>query len=238
MDAVENPFAPGAGSRPPELAGRDEIIANATIALKRVRAGRHAKSQMLLGLRGVGKTVLLNRIAEIAEEVGYLTAILEAPENRRLAEMLVPVLRSVLYKLSGVEQARVLANRAVATLRGFASAFKVRYGDFEIGVDAEPGLASSGDLETDLPELLQAVATAARAASRPVAIFIDEVQYLHAEDLRGYPESSCAFEKHPELPGPAGPHPRLARSSLGTPSPMKILLANSSGVGAARPPGG
>lgn len=82
MDPVLNPFAPGAGSRPPELAGREPIIHNATVALKRVRIGRHARSQMMLGLRGVGKTVLLNRISEIAEENGYLPLLLEAPEGR------------------------------------------------------------------------------------------------------------------------------------------------------------
>lgn len=183
MDPVANPFAPGAGSRPPEFAGRDEIISTATIALRRVAAGRHAKSQMLLGLRGVGKTVLLNRIAEIAEDEAYLTAIIEAPEGRRLASMLVPVLRRLLFKLSRVEKARAFANQAMGALRGFASAFKVKYGDLEIAVDSERGVAASGDLESDLPELLLIVARAARAADKPVAVFIDEVQYLHKEDL-------------------------------------------------------
>lgn len=93
MDRRRNPFAPGAGTRPPELAGRSEIIENARVALARVGLGRAARSQMLLGLRGVGKTVLLNEIGRIAEEEGYRTIELEAPENRRLAEMLVPPLR-------------------------------------------------------------------------------------------------------------------------------------------------
>jgi thymidylate kinase len=90
-----------------------------------VRIGRHAKSQMLLGLRGVGKTVLLNRISEIAEENGYLSILLEAPEGRRLADLLAPQLRVLLFKLSGVEKARVIANRAMSMLRSFASVFKV-----------------------------------------------------------------------------------------------------------------
>ena len=97
---VQNPFAPGAGSRPLQLAGRDSIINNATIALRRVRSGRYSKSQMLLGLRGVGKTVLLNRIVEIAEDEGYLTSLIEAPEGRGLAEMLTPRLRVILFRLS------------------------------------------------------------------------------------------------------------------------------------------
>lgn len=183
MDPVDNPFAPGAGSRPPALTGRDEVIANAHLALKRIAAGRHAKSMMLLGLRGVGKTVLLVRIGEIAEAVGYLAALIEAPEERRLAGLIVPKLRSVLYKLSAVEKARTLANRGLAALRNFASVFKVSYAEFEVGVEPHPGLAGSGDLETDVTDLFVAVAEAAEAAGRPVAILVDEVQYLEREDL-------------------------------------------------------
>ena len=184
MDPVANPFAPGAGSRPPALAGRDELLEAANIALRRIQAGRHAKSMMLLGLRGVGKTVLLVRIGEIAESVGYVTAVIEAPEERRLAGLLVPKLRRLLYRISRREKARVLGNRALGALRNFASAFKVSHAEFEVGVKPEPGLAASGDLETDLTDLLIAIGEAARAADQPAAILIDEVQYVHDEDLR------------------------------------------------------
>ena len=184
MDPVANPFAPGAGSRPPTLAGRDELLEAANIALRRIQAGRHAKSMMLLGLRGVGKTVLLVRIGEIAESVGYVTAVIEAPEERRLAGLLVPKLRRLLYRISRREKARVLGNRALGALRNFASAFKVSHAEFEVGVKPEPGLAASGDLETDLTDLLIAIGEAARAADQPAAILIDEVQYVHDEDLR------------------------------------------------------
>ena len=184
MDPVANPFAPGAGSRPPSLAGRDELLETANIALRRIQAGRHAKSMMLLGLRGVGKTVLLVRIAELAESAGYVTAAIEAPEKRRLAGLLVPKLRRILYRISGREKARVLGNRALGALRNFASVFKVSHAEFEVGVKPEPGLAASGDLETDLTDLLVAIGEAAKAADQPAAILIDEVQYLNDEDLR------------------------------------------------------
>ena len=183
MNPTQNPFAPGAGTPPPELAGRESIIQNATIALERVKLGRSAKSQMLLGLRGVGKTVLLNRFAQSAEGLGYVTVVLEAPEDRPLAEMLVPPLRSLLFKLSRSEQAKEVALRALAVLRAFASAFKVKVGDVEFGVKAETGSADSGSLESDLPELLIAVAEAAKQASSAVAVFVDEVQYLSEADL-------------------------------------------------------
>jgi hypothetical protein len=138
---------------------------------------------MLLGLRGVGKTVLLVRIEELAETAGYATALIEAPEGRRLAGLLVPRLSSLLYQLSGVEKARILSNRALGALRNFASAFKVSYAGLEVGVHPEPSVAASGDLETDLTDLLVMVGETAKAAERPTAILIDEVQYLHQEDL-------------------------------------------------------
>jgi len=137
--------------RPPELAGRDEIVADAEVALARTKLGRPARSQMLLGLRGVGKTVLLNRIAEMAEQEGFLTVVLEAPENRRLAEMLVPQLRSLLVRLSRVERAKEVAKYALGVVRAFSAACKVAVGDIEFGVAPEVGTADTGDLEIDLP---------------------------------------------------------------------------------------
>ena len=183
MNATTNPFAPGAGTQPPELAGRGKIIEDATVALGRVKLGRPAKSQLLLGLRGVGKTVLLNRIAEIAEGKGYQPVMLEAPEDRRLAEMLVPPLRRLLFKLSRLEHATGMAKRGLGVLRSFAKAFKVKIGDIEFTVEPETGTADSGSLESDLPEVLLAVSTATKEASSGVALFIDEVQYLSETDL-------------------------------------------------------
>lgn len=184
MDPLKNPFSPGAGAPPPELAGRDEILNVATIALHRIRAGRPEKSQMLLGLRGVGKTVLLNKISEIAEGIGYLVVQMEAPEGQRLAQYLAPALKGALLRLSKTERAREYAGRAMAALRGFASAFKVSIGEVEVAV-TEPQTADSGNLEIDLPELLLATGQAARAADTSIAVLVDEVQYLSEQDLRG-----------------------------------------------------
>lgn len=183
MDPASNPFAPGAGTRPPELAGRQALVERARIALARIHGGRPAQSQLLLGLRGVGKTVLLNRIGDLAAAAGYQTVVLEAPEDRRLVEILVPPLRSLLVRLSRGERARVAALKALGALRAFASAFQVKVGDVEFGVEPAAGTADSGSLEYDLPELLIAVAEAARQAGSAVAILIDEVQYLRESDL-------------------------------------------------------
>jgi hypothetical protein len=182
MDARTNPFAPGAGTQPPELAGRSGIITDAEVAIARSKAGQ-AKSQMLLGLRGVGKTVLLNRIAQDAESEGRLTISLEAPEEHRLAEMLVPPLRTVLFRLSTAEKTRVVAKRALGVLRSFAGAFKAKIGDVEFGVKPETGVADSGNLEIDLPQLLVEVTTTAKEAGSALVLLIDEVQYLTSTDL-------------------------------------------------------
>jgi hypothetical protein len=184
VDPTRNPFAPGAGARPPELAGRESIIEAANVAMQRIQRGRQEKSQMLLGLRGVGKTVLLNRLAQLAEDMGSIVVPLEAPEGQRLAAFLAPALKSVLLRLSRVAQARELAQRGLGALRGFASAFKVSIGEIELSISPEP-IADSGNLEIDLPELMGSVGRAAQAANTSVVILLDEVQYLSEEDLRG-----------------------------------------------------
>ena len=183
MDPVRNPFAPGAGSQPPELAGREEIIAAADTALQRVLLGRPAQSQMLLGLRGVGKTVLLNKIEQIAESHGFLTSFIEAPEDRKLVDLLYPKIHQVLRKLSLQEAAKAATHTALRALRSFAGAFKINVGDFEVSVDPEPGVADSGNLEYDVTELFLKVGDAAKAANRGWLLLIDEVQYLSSDEL-------------------------------------------------------
>lgn len=183
MDKIRNPFTPGAGTPPPELAGRAAIIEDATVAIQRCILGKSARSQILLGLRGVGKTVLLLKIAEIAENAGFLPISIEAPEDRTLAKMLVPKLRQTLYTLSRTEKAKDVARKALSVLRAFAGAFKITVSDIEFGINPEPGTADSGDLEADLPELLSAVATTAKADGKAIALFIDEIQYLTGKEL-------------------------------------------------------
>lgn len=185
MDAVRNPFAPGAGTPPPELAGRDEVRTQVSIAIDRIRLGRPAKSVVMVGLRGVGKTVLLDRMCEDARARGVKAVRLEAPEGRSLPALLAPQLRVVLLELSRLEQAKRLAERGLRALAGFAKALKVKFGDIEVGLDLDPerGLADNGDLEQDLPALLEAVGDAARAAETAVVLFVDELQYVPESQL-------------------------------------------------------
>ena len=185
MDPISNPYAPGAGTPPPELAGRDVIRENARIAIARIILGRPSKSILMVGLRGVGKTVLLDRIRQEAEARGVVALRIEAPENRSLPATLAPQLRTALLKLSNREAAKQLANRALRGLAGFVRALKVKYQDIEVGLDfdAEPGLADNGDLESDLQELFQAVGAAAKEAKTCVALFVDELQYVKEDEL-------------------------------------------------------
>lgn len=180
MDAYRNPFAPGAGSPPPELAGRSHILNQAEVTLGRTQRGRPSKSVMVVGLRGVGKTVLLNRIRDLADEQGYVAEMIEAPENRSLAALITPALRTMILKLDRGEQVNASARKAFRALRGFAAAIKVKYNDIEISLDGEtePGVADSGDIEIDLPDLLVSLGEAARERGTAAALIMDELQYL------------------------------------------------------------
>ena len=185
MDPVSNPFAPGAGTPPPELAGRDELRETVRVASERVRRGLPAKSVLMVGLRGVGKTVLLDQMREDTEAAGLHTVRIEAPEGRSLPALLAPQLRQVLLRLSRNEQARELGHRALRALSGFAKALKLKYQDIEVGIDfePEPGLADNGDLEHDLVALLEAVGQAAQKAQTALVLFVDELQYVAEDQL-------------------------------------------------------
>jgi GTPase SAR1 family protein len=185
MDPISNPFSPGAGSPPPELVGRGPVLEQARILLGRVHAGRSEKSLLLTGLRGVGKTVLLNEIQRLAADTGYRTIELEAHEDKRLGPLLAPSLRRVLYDLDRLAGAGDKVKRGLAVLRSFISAIKLTVGEVDIGLDIEPerGTADSGDLEIDLPNLFVAVGEAAAERKSAVALLIDEVQYFNQKEL-------------------------------------------------------
>jgi len=185
MDPMQNPFSPGAGSPPPELAGRAPLLEQARITLGRVKAGRPERSFLLVGLRGVGKTVLLNKIRELAVELDYRAVLIEAHEGKALAELLMPPLRQLLISLDRMATISQKAKRGLRVLRGFFNGVKLKYHDIEIGldVDPEPGVADSGNLEADLAEVFMALGEAAAERQTAIALIIDEMQYLSEEEL-------------------------------------------------------
>lgn len=190
MEKGKNPFSPGAGTPPPELAGRQEILDQAMLALDRIKNGRSEKSLLMVGLRGAGKTVLLNEILKLAQERGYKAALIEATENRQkkpLPELLLPHLRRVLFELDRGEQISERARRALRVFKSFIGGLKLsaKMQDLELylNLDAEQGTADSGDLETDLSELFSALGEAAQDRKTAIAIIIDELQYVEETEL-------------------------------------------------------
>ena len=185
MDPLLNPFLPGAGAQPPELTGRQDLLERARITLGRTRLGRPAKSFVAIGLRGVGKTVLLHRIRILAEADSYHTCFIEAHEHARLPELLIPQIRRLILDLDRLGALNEHVKRGLRVLKSFMSVFKLSYADMEIELDISPetGSGDSGNLEADLTELLLALGRAAAARSVAVALLVDEMQFLAERDL-------------------------------------------------------
>jgi hypothetical protein len=181
MDPFENPFRPGAGTPPPALLGRDRLIDQFGVTLRRTLAGRPGKSVMPIGLRGVGKTVLLNRFHEIARDEGLRVGFIEAPENGGFRRLLATRMRAILLDLDRGAVSRAVT-RALGTLKSFA--YTLPDGaSISIDVDAVAGRADSGVLSEDVTDLLVATGEAARDRGTGVLLAVDEVQYLDAEEL-------------------------------------------------------
>jgi len=185
MDPRLNPYAPGAGVPPPELAGRADLIERVSIAQDRIRAGRAARGFIFHGLRGVGKTVLLNRIRLDAEARGFASVKIEAPEERSLPALLSSALRTTLLRLNRTQAAKSGVAKAMRVLASFSKALKVKYQDLEVGIDFEPeaGTADSGDLDSDLADLLAAIGAAAAERGTAVVLYLDELQYVPEDQL-------------------------------------------------------
>ena len=211
MDPVRNPYAPGAGTPPPALSGRQELLERMRIAIARIGAGRPARGFIAVGLRGVGKTVLLREALAMAKAESFHTCFIEAHEQERLAELLVPHLRLLLLELDRVGRLAEEVKRGLRVLKSFVSGLKITYGEAALALDIDPetGAADSGHLETDLSELFAAIGRAARARDTHVALFIDEIQYFSQREIGALILAlhRCAQEQLPILLISAGlPH--------------------------------
>ena len=183
MDARDNPYVPGAGTPPPELAGRHDVLERADVALTRIQRRKPSKSLIIVGLRGVGKTVLLVRFQDQAARQGYQSSLIEAHEGKTLPALIVPPLRKVLLSMSLTSAAGDKGRRALRALRSFMGAVKISWNDIELGIDPLSGVADSGDLENDLSDLFVSVAEAAAEKKTAVALCIDEMQYLSEKEF-------------------------------------------------------
>ncbi|MBZ5640333.1 MAG: ATP-binding protein [Acidobacteriia bacterium] len=181
MDPLQNPYRPGAGTRPPALIGRDELIDRFGVTLRRALGRQPGKSLMPIGLRGVGKTVLLNRFAEIAEQEALRVAFIEAPETGDFRTLIAIRLRKVLLQLEQRGPAAAVL-RAMRVLKTFS--LKLPDGTtIALDVDALKGEADSGVLSQDLPDLFVAVGEAVAHQETGLLLAIDEVQYLSGDEL-------------------------------------------------------
>lgn len=175
MDPLLNPYAPGAGAPPPELAGRDELLNKAAISLRRIASGRFGRGLILTGLRGVGKTVLLNQIRRNAEADKLLTVRMEVAEGRSLPSLLAPGIKTAILKLNRGKSASDVVLRGLRALANFISAMKVKYHDVEITLDVEPeplGISAGASLDESLSQLFQSVGVAAKEKKRPLCCLL------------------------------------------------------------------
>lgn len=185
MDRIRNPFNPGAGSRPPLLVGRDRQVEDMTVAIQRLTLGRFERSLLLKGLRGVGKTVLLNEFGGIAKAEGWMHVHLEANEEFRFARSMAGLSRRAVLEMSVTERVKDRARSAMGAVRGFVKVH-VPAGDgatLTLDFDPRPGVADSGHLDADLTDLLVEVGEVAQDAGTGILLTIDEIQYLSKAEL-------------------------------------------------------
>jgi hypothetical protein len=184
VDPVRNPYAPGAGQRPPELAGRDTELAAFDVLLERVSRGRPERSVVLTGLRGVGKTVLLNALRSAAVRRGWGTGKLEARPDQSIRRPLAGALHLAVRELAGRHPDE--ARHVLGVVKSFAQRDGLAKGrQWQPGIDvpAVPGRADSGDIEIDLVELFSDVGGLAADSGHGISIFIDEMQDLRPADI-------------------------------------------------------
>jgi len=177
VDPVANPYNPGAGTRPPALVGRDAEITSMDVALQRIRRGANGRSQLLTGLRGVGKTVLLNEFEDLARGRGYFHEHIEVSEDGFLSPLLAAALRRVLLAMDAKARRGETVRRALGVLKAFT--IRIPNGpELSIDVDAVFGPADSGDLATDLAGLFVELGEVAREHDTGIMLTIDELHYV------------------------------------------------------------
>ncbi|MFI3244848.1 MAG: ATP-binding protein [Akkermansia sp.] len=183
MDPIQNPYAPGAGTPPPSLMGRDQLLRQADILFARTLAKKPEKSIIMTGLRGVGKTVLLNKMEQMAMERGYRCISIECTVGKSLSETLTPQLRRYLFELDRMEGVKEKVKQGLMTLRSFMNGLKLSFSEISLEICPLQGIADTGDITLDLPELFIALAEAAAEKKTGLAIFIDEVQSIPPAEL-------------------------------------------------------
>lgn len=185
MDRIRNPFTPGAGYLPPELAGRNQVIEDGQVVAMRAKLQRAERGLMLIGQRGVGKTVLLKCLAEQAKDNGIISVISEIRSDKSDLEDIAQKLKEALYALDFKCKMKACVQEAFAVLGNFVRKFSLNIGDVGVSVELHRGIGESGNMELDLSQVLLATARVAKASSTAVGLYIDELQNLDEEAMRG-----------------------------------------------------
>lgn len=181
---VANPYTPGAGFMPAYLAGRDDVIQDAEVMLRSLQSGYPQQSVIYHGLRGVGKTVLLNRIEEIAEELGILYEQIEVKERSDFASQITPIAYRFLKQINLKEKAKFAVQTASLLLKQFHLTYNLQEQSVSLDpTDVASTLIPSKSLSEDLTDLLVALGNAANKSDNTICFFIDEIQYLKKEEL-------------------------------------------------------
>lgn len=187
MDPVENPYTPGAGAPPHELVGREKVLDNVRVAIQRSKSGKWTRSFMLVGLRGVGKTVLLREMIDMVDKERIVSCSFEASTGKAFLTRIIVALQKALRNLSRNAESSEQVGRSLRILKSFAKIARIKYGDIEFslnfGDEEEPGVADSGVLEEDLVDLFIAAGEAAKACHSAIFIFIDEIQNLSRNEF-------------------------------------------------------
>jgi AAA ATPase-like protein len=182
MDALSNPYTPGAGTKPPALTGREEQFRHFDLLLGRLERGRPERSMLITGLRGVGKTVLLTTFEDMALGRGWFPALSEIRHDTELRLLMARMSRRVLLAMSRAERVKERARRTLGVLKAFSVRTPEGF-ELSIDVDALTGTADSGDLEEDLSDLLVELGQTARDAGSGVIFLLDEIQFLDQRSL-------------------------------------------------------
>ena len=185
MDRIKNPFTPGAGYLPPQLAGRNQVIEDGEVVALRTKLQRAERGLMLIGPRGVGKTVLLKCLSEHARENGIVPVISEIRNDKSDLEELAQKLKEALYTLDFRCKVKSCIQEAFSVLGSFVKRYALNIGEIGVSVELRRGVGESGNMELDLSQVLLACARAAKASSTAIGLYIDELQNLDEEVMRG-----------------------------------------------------
>lgn len=185
MNKLDNPFTPGAGFLPPELAGREQVIEDGRVVAARTKRLKAERGLMLVGSRGVGKTSLLKWLAEDARQSGVIPVVVEIQNDSQGLEELSSKMKDALHALDYVSKVKSGVRESFAVLGNFIRKFAINIGSVGVEIEACAGRGESGNLESDLSDVLMSAARAAKGAGTAIGLYVDELQNMRLDTMSG-----------------------------------------------------